>query len=165
MSPKNNKIFNPLDISPRTNSGYPEPFDGPVNGREKRALGNHAGLKNFGVNIVHIKPGGMSSHRHYHSHQDEFIYVLSGQLTLVTDIGKQIINARQCVGFPAGDNDGHHIINESHETASYIEIGDRTVGDQADYPDIDLRAISENGRYQFYHKDGTPYPPISAGDK
>jgi len=165
MSSNSSKIFNPMDMSPRTNSGYPSPYDEPVTGREKRSLGNHAGLNNFGVNLVHIKPGGMSSQRHYHSHQDEFIYVLSGQLTLVTDNGKQIIDAGQCVGFAASGNDGHHLINESHETASYLEIGDRTADDQANYPDIDLRAINEDGHYQFYHKDGTPYSQKTNGDK
>jgi len=158
MKPVPEKPFDPLSITARTGSGYPAPFDELVSGREKRALGNAVGLKNFGVNLVVLHPESASSQRHHHSKQDEFIYVLSGEITLCTDDGKQNIKAGECIGFPSATGNGHHLINESDSIATYIEIGDRTPGDQADYPDIDLVAKSENGRYKFYHKDGKPYP-------
>lgn len=132
----------------RIGSGYPEPFRSWVQGREKRALGEALGLTRFGVNLVRLPPGAMSSIRHWHSHQDEFIYVLSGEVVLVTDAGEQTLRPGQAAGFPAGRPDGHHMINRSAEDALYLDVGDRTPDDVVTYPDADLAAV---------HKDGTPY--------
>lgn len=126
-------------------------------GRSKRALGEALGLRNFGVNLVHLEPGAASALRHWHTRQDEFIYVLEGELTLVTDAGPQLLKAGMCAGFPAGKADGHHLINRSPQPAVYLEVGDRLPGDDVYYPDVDLMARSNRPAYEFLHKDGTPY--------
>lgn len=138
-------------------SNYPEQFRPRVAGRSKRRLGDAFGLKNFGVNLTTIKPGAASALRHWHTRQDEFIYVLAGELTLVTEGGEQLLTAGMCAGFPAGAADGHHLVNRGGRDAVYLEVGDRTAGDAASYPDDDLAAESAGGRWRFSHKDGTPY--------
>jgi len=144
-------------VPPRIGSGYPEPFRSQVQGREKRALGDALGLTRFGVNLVRLPPGAMSSVRHWHSHQDELIYVLSGEVVLVTNAGEQTLRPGQAAGFPAGRPDAHHMINRSAEDALYLEVGDRTSGDVSTYPDADLMAVHKGGKYVFTRKDGTPY--------
>jgi len=138
-------------------SAYPEPFASMMQGREKRRLGNHFNLSNFGVNLTRLKPGAISSLRHSHSKQDEFIYILEGNPALHTDSGKTELSPGMCAGFKAGTGDAHQLINESDKDVVYLEVGDRTPDDTGSYPDDDLRAeMTENG-WQFTHKDGTPY--------
>ena len=150
--------IDPREIEARTGTGYPEPFREKVVDRAKRALGDAFGLSRYGVNLVDLSPGTWSSQRHWHTHEDEFIYVISGQLTLITDAGEQILTAGMVAGFPAGESNGHHLINKGDETASYLEIGDRNSQDEAFYPDIDLLyKRNEVGAYQFTNRDGVPY--------
>lgn len=140
-----------------TPSIYPEPFASRMIGREKKPLGDLFNLTNFGVNLTSLAPGALSSLRHAHSIQDEFIYVLQGDPVLVTDAGDTQLHPGMCAGFKAGTGDGHQLVNRSSGDVVYLEIGDRTAGDSASYPDDDLQAILVNGNWQFNHKDGTPY--------
>jgi uncharacterized cupin superfamily protein len=147
-----------LDVAPRTRpSNYPEPFYTMMQGREKRQLGDVFGLESFGVNLTRLKPGGRSALRHYHSIQDEFIYILSGYATLVTDAGEAPLEPGMCAGFKGGVADGHMLINRGEEDVVYIEIGDRRPGDRGHYPDDDLKAEMVDGQWRFAHKDGSPY--------
>lgn len=148
-----------LDVPPRTRpSIYPEPFASRMAGREKRTLGEVFGLANFGVNLTRLLPGGSSALRHAHAKQDEFIYVLAGRPTLVTDRGDTELAPGMCAGFRAGTGDGHQIVNRGSEEVLYIEVGDRTPGDSVVYPDDDLLALQDDdGQWRFTHKDGTPY--------
>jgi uncharacterized cupin superfamily protein len=146
------------EVSPRLRkSSYPEPFSTLMENREKRALGDIFGLNNFGVNLTRIAPNGRSALRHAHSKQDEFIYVLQGHPTLHTDEGKTRLAPGMCAGFRAGTGNGHCLLNETLEAVLYLEIGDRTPGDEGNYPDDDLKAILVDGTWNFTHKDGTPY--------
>ncbi|MBI3714918.1 MAG: cupin domain-containing protein [Betaproteobacteria bacterium] len=146
------------EAAPRTvPSQYPEPFASRMHGREKRALGDLFGLSNFGVNLTRLAPSAISSLRHAHSRQDEFIYILVGHPTLVTDEGETQLAPGLCAGFKAGTGNGHHLINQTDEVVVYLEIGDRTPGDSGSYPDDDLQAILIDGKWRFLHKDGTPY--------
>jgi len=148
-----------LDAAPRTKpSNYPEPFRTMVTGRVKRPLGDLFGLTNFGVNITTLPPGTISALRHAHTQQDEFVYVLSGCLVLLTDEGRTELSAGMCAGFKAGSGNAHQLRNESTADAVYLEVGDRTPGDEVNYPDDDLVARSENGVWVFSHKDGRVYP-------
>ena len=144
----------PLRAKP---SIYPEPFASRVKGREKRPLGDLFGLKNFGVNLTRLPPGGISALRHSHTKQDEFVYVVRGHPTLRTDEGKTQLSPGMCAGFRAGDGNAHHLINETAEEAVYLEVGDRAPGDEGHYPDDDLKAVLVEGERRFAHKDGTPY--------
>ena len=139
-------------------SSYPEPFYSRVLGREKRPLGDLFGLTNFGVNLTRLKPGAVSALRHAHARQDEFVYILAGSPTLVTDQGEFDLMPGMCVGFKAGSGDAHHLINRTEEDVSFIEVGDRTPGDSAVYPDDDLQAVAGgDGQWHYLHKDGRPY--------
>jgi uncharacterized cupin superfamily protein len=138
-------------------SNYPEPFASRMAGREKRPLGDLFGLTNFGVNLTRLAPNAVSSLRHAHTKQDEFIYVLQGQPTLHTDEGRMVLAPGMCAGFKAGTGNGHHLINETAEDVVYLEVGDRTPGDEGHYPDDDLRALLVEGKWKFVRKDGTPY--------
>ena len=144
-------------VTPTVGSNYPAQFKPLVAGRMKRRLGDAFGLKNFGVNLTTIKPGSASALRHWHAKQDEFVYIVSGELMLVTDAGEQLLTAGMCAGFAAGDSNGHHLVNRSARDAAYLEVGDRTPGDAAAYPDDDIAAKSVDGGWQFTRKDGTPY--------
>jgi uncharacterized cupin superfamily protein len=150
-------IINPENIPKKTSSNYPEQFKPLVAGRSKKRLGDAAGLKNFGVNLVKLAPGSCSALRHWHSKQDEFIYVLEGEITLVTNAGEQILTAGMAAGFTAGVADGHHLINRSNAVSVYLEIGDRTSSDQVNYPDIDLVANDNPNGWVFTRKDGSLY--------
>lgn len=151
-------IINPENVPKRTSTVYPNEFKPLIAGRIKQALGNAAGLKNFGVNLVTLAPGSCSALRHWHTKQDEFIYVISGEVTLITNAGEQILQPGMMAGFPAGEPDGHHLVNRSHAVVVYLEIGDRTPNDEGNYPDDDLIAkLGSDGNYIFLHKDGTPY--------
>ena len=139
----------------RTN--YPEPFASRMAGREKRVLGDLFGLQNFGVNLTRLAPGGQSSLRHAHSRQDEFVYILEGFPTLHSDAGRVRLAPGMCAGFKAGTGDGHHLINETADDVVYLEVGDRTPGDEASYPDDDLAMARADGKWRYVHKDGAPY--------
>jgi uncharacterized cupin superfamily protein len=146
------------DVPPRAKlSNYPEPFFSRMAGRDKRPLGDPFGLTNFGVNLTRLKPGGSSSIRHAHTKQDEFVYLLEGRPTLVTDAGRTALKPGMCAGFKAGSGDAHHLINETEDDVVYLEIGDRTPGDSVTYPDDDLMAVRVEGAWRFARKDGTPY--------
>jgi len=149
--------FDPKDLPEQSSTGYPEPYKGRVAGRHRRRLGDAAGLKNFGVNLTRLDPGTESSMRHWHAKQDEFIYVLEGEVTLVTDAARQKLTPGMAAGFPAGRADGHQLVNETKKPALYLEIGDRTPGDGATYSDVDMAARLVDGKWVFTHKDGSPY--------
>lgn len=145
-------------IPPRSKKTvYPEPFASQMERREKRQLGDFFGLKNFGVNLTRIEPGGKSALFHRHTKQDEFIYVVEGTPTLVTDSGETLLEPEMCAGFPAGGT-AHQLVNRSDRPVVYLEVGDRTPGDEATYPNDDLKATqSPSGEWLFTHKNGTPY--------
>jgi uncharacterized cupin superfamily protein len=138
-------------------SVYPEPFASRMAGREKRQLGDLFGLANFGVNLTRLAPNSVSALRHAHTRQDEFIYVLHGRPTLHTDEGRTPLFPGMCAGFKAGTGNGHRLLNETNEEVVYLEVGDRTPGDEGSYPDDDLKASLQEGKWKFFHKDGTPY--------
>lgn len=150
--PKIDKAAAPVRIG----SGYPDPFHLCARTRRKQALGDAAGLGDFGVNLVTLPPGEWSSQRHWHSAEDEFVYILSGELVLVGEAGEQTLTAGDCAGFAKGVADGHHLINRSAADAVYLEVGSRRADDVCSYPDIDLHVRSDDG--VFTRKDGTPYP-------
>lgn len=149
--------FDPMDVPPRIGNSYPAPFDEGSKEREKRRLGDFGGLTNFGVNLTILPPGQGSALRHWHTMQDEFVFVVSGELTLITDAGEQILPAGMCAAFPKNRADGHCLVNRSDAPASYLEVGDRTPGDEVDYPGADLRVGWVDGGPQFQKKDGTAY--------
>lgn len=138
-------------------SVYPEPFASRMAGREKRPLGDLFGLANFGVNLTRLAPNAVSALRHAHTRQDEFIYILQGRPTLHTDEGRTPLSPGMCAGFRAGTGNGHRLINETTEEVVYLEVGDRTPGDEGNYPDDDLKALLIEGKWKFSRKDGTPY--------
>lgn len=144
----------PLRTKP---SNYPEPFASRMLGRKKQPLGDLFGLKNFGVNLTRLVPNAISALRHAHSQQDEFIYILHGCPILQTDQGRTQLSPGMCAGFKAGTGNAHNLINETAEEVIYLEIGDRMPGDEGTYPDDDLQAWLVAGKWQFTHKDGTPY--------
>lgn len=145
-------------VAPRARpSNYPEPFFSRMSGREKRALGEYFGLTNFGVNLTRLAPGGESALKHRHSRQDEFVFILEGEPALVLDDEEIPLRPGMCAGFPAGGA-AHHLVNRTRSDVVYIEIGDRSAGDEASYPDDDLKAaLGPDGRWAFTHKDGRPY--------
>lgn len=146
------------DAPPRTkSSNYPEPFASMMAGRIKRPLGDVFGLSNFGVNLTRLAPNAVSALRHAHTRQDEFIYILQGRPVLVTDEGRTQLDPGMCAGFKAGTGNGHQLVNETGQEVVYLEIGDRTPGDAASYPDDDLQALLIDGSWKFLHKDGTAY--------
>ena len=151
-----------LDAIP-TESGcnYPAPFDKPCLGSTWRRLGVAGGLTKVGVNISRLPPGVWSSQRHWHSHEDELVYVLEGELTLVTDAGEETLTAGDCAAFRAGEPDGHHLVNRSGADAVVLEIGTREEADRCVYPDIDMIALP--GERPYFHRDGAPYPVRVAG--
>lgn len=150
--------INAAEVPPRAKpSNYPEPFASRMAGREKRPLGDLFGLKNFGVNLTRLAPNAVSALRHAHTKQDEFVYILQGRPTLHTDEGRVQLFPGMCAGFKAGTGNAHHLINDTTEDVVYLEVGDRTPGDEGTYPDDDLLALLVEGKWQFVHKDGTPY--------
>ncbi|MDE2133011.1 MAG: cupin domain-containing protein [Alphaproteobacteria bacterium] len=143
-------------VPERKGSGYPAPFHEKCAGRIRQALGDAGGLTQFGVNLLHLPPGCWSSQRHWHSAEDEFVYVLSGEVALVTDAGEEILRAGDCAAFPKSAANGHHLANKGSQTVVCLEIGTRSADDVCLYPDIDMKIDNKVGR--FAHKDGTPYP-------
>jgi uncharacterized cupin superfamily protein len=146
------------EVAPRTKpSNYPEPFFSRMARREKRQLGDVFGLRNFGVNLTRLAPGGESALLHRHSKQDEFIYILEGEPTLVTDRGEATLRPGMCAGFPA-QGAAHQLVNRSNADVMYLEVGDRLPGDEGSYPNDDIQAaLGADGKWSFTHKDGRPY--------
>ena len=142
-------------VPQRKGSGYPAPFDRPCADRIRQRLGQAGGLTDFGVNLMRLPPGGWSSQRHWHSSEDELVYVLEGELTLIEDGGETVLRAGDCAAFPKGVANGHHMINRASVMAVYLEVGSRSPDDLTTCSDVDLMSSSRDGR--FVHKDGTPY--------
>lgn len=140
----------------RKGTGYPDPFAEPCADRTRRRLGDAGGLRDFGVNLMTLPPGGWSSQRHWHSHEDELVYVLEGELTLIEDDGTTLLRAGECAAFPKGTGNGHHLKNLSSAVAVYLEVGSRNPDDLTTCSDIDMMSSNADGR--FVHKDGSPYP-------
>jgi uncharacterized cupin superfamily protein len=151
-----------IDAAPtRVGTGYPPPFDAPCRERRRWKLGDAAGLDQFGVNLLRLPPGQWSSQRHWHTAEDEFVWVVEGEVVLVTEAGEEILRAGDCAGFKAGVADGHHLQNRSDREAVLLEVGSRRPGDDgADYPDIDL--ILKAGETTYRHRDGAPYDAQTA---
>jgi uncharacterized cupin superfamily protein len=149
-----------IDISNvpmRSSTLYPAEFQHAVAGREKAALGNAAGLTQFGVNLTRLKPGAASALRHWHEREDEFVNVIEGELTLVEDEGEVLLKAGEAAGFKAGVANGHRLVNKSSRDALYLEIGTRAAHERAHYPDDDLALIRDENGVRFTHKSGEPY--------
>jgi uncharacterized cupin superfamily protein len=136
-------------------SGYPAPFDKPCAARARQRLGESSGLSDFGVNLLRLPPGTWSSQRHWHTAEDEFVFVVEGEVVLITDSGEETLRAGDSAGFKAGVKDGHHLQNRSPRDAVVLEIGSRKEQDEGEYSDIDMRFLRAGG---FARKDGTPYP-------
>jgi uncharacterized cupin superfamily protein len=137
-------------------SNYPDPFDAPCAGRFRRKLARGAGLTQFGVNLTTIPSGVWSSQRHWHTHEDEFVWIVSGELILITDAGEEVMRAGDCAAFKAGERDGHHLVNRSGAPATVLEVGTGFAEDVCDYPDIDM--VSDAQGPGYLRRDGTPYP-------
>ena len=147
-----------LDLSAvpvRQGSGYPAPFDLPCATRMRQRLGDAGGIRDFGINLMHLPAGSWSSQRHWHSHEDELVFILEGELILVEDEGETLLRAGDCAAFPKGTGNGHHMINRSGATAIYLEVGSRHPEDVTTWSDADGKSSNADGR--FVHKDGRPY--------
>jgi uncharacterized cupin superfamily protein len=148
--------LNLKSVPERKGSTYPSPFDQVVGERIRQRLGDAGGLTQFGVNLLQLPPGTWSAQRHWHSEEDEFIYIVSGELVLVTEQGEEPMRAGDCATFPANAPNGHHLVNRSDATAVCLEVGSRNAADRVVYPDIDM--VFEPDIDSFAHRDGTPYP-------
>lgn len=141
----------------RTGCGYPPPFDQPCRDRARRRLGDAGGLTDFGVNLLELASGAWSSQRHWHSAEDEFVWVLEGEVTLIDDDGEHVLRAGECAAFPKGDRNGHHLVNRSDTVVRCLEVGSRKPDEDAcDYPDVDLR-IGPGRDAGYMHKNGIPW--------
>ena len=143
-------------VPERKGTGYPPEFNAPCIDRIRQRLGNAGGLTDFGVNLMRLPPGNWSSQRHWHSAEDEFVYVLEGEVTLIEDGGETMLRAGDCAAFAKDSGNGHHMINRSGAMAVYLEVGSRAPADVTTCSDIDMMSANADGR--FVHKDGTPYP-------
>jgi uncharacterized cupin superfamily protein len=148
-------------VLPIVGTLYPSPFDEPCRARQRQKVGDAAGLTQFGVNVLTLPPGAWSSQRHWHTDSDEFVYVIRGEVTLVTDEGEELLLAGECAGFKAGDTNGHCLQNRTQETVQVLEIGSRIESDAAHYPDIDLVSPPGGQPALYTHRDGTPYVGIT----
>ena len=144
-------------VVPRSGTNYLPQFAHVVQGREKRVLGDAFGLTQFGVNLTTLAPGSASALRHWHTREDEFVFVVSGEITLIDDLGEHVLTPGMCAGFKAGVANGHCLVNKSAAPASYVEIGTRASEESAEYPDVDLKAEKRAGKWSYMKKDGTPY--------
>jgi uncharacterized cupin superfamily protein len=142
-------------VPERKGAGYPPPFNAPCVDRVRQRLGNAGGLSDFGVNLMHLPPGNWSSQRHWHSHEDEFVYILEGEVVLIEDQGETVLRAGDCAAFARNSGNGHHLINRSGRMAVYLEVGSRHPDDLTTCSDIDMKSANSDGR--FVHKDGRPY--------
>ena len=149
--------LDPARVPAREGTSYPEPFKELGRKWIKRVLGDPRGPGNFGVNLVTLPPGASSAQRHWHSHEDEFVYVVEGELTLITEDGEQLLAAGQVAGFPAGRADGHHLVNKGTAPATYLEVGDRNTEDVCSYSDIDLHLAPTPDGHVYTNKKGEPY--------
>lgn len=163
MKPLQLPAIDPADVADARGSGYPQPFRSRMGERARKRLGDAAGLTRLGVNLVTLAPGAQSALRHWHTLEDEFVYVLEGELALVTDGGEQTLTAGMCAGYRAGTRDGHHFVNRSTQPARYLEIGNRVDGDNALYPDDDLMWCEDDAGVFAAHKDGRRYPSPERG--
>jgi uncharacterized cupin superfamily protein len=157
-------MFKKIDVStiaPMVGTLYPDPFDQPCRSRERKKLGDAAGLTQYGVNLLRLPPGAWSSQRHWHSHSDEFVYVLSGEVVLVANAGEEVLRAGDAAGFRANDPDGHCLQNRSDADATVLEVGTRDEADSAVYPDIDMLAPADGKPAIYTRRDGTPYGNIT----
>ena len=151
--------IDPATIKANIGNDYPERYGADSATCERRAMGNATGLTRFGVNITRLPPGCASAQRHWHKNEDEFVYVLEGEIELVTDSGSQTLKPGMAAGFPAGKASGHHLVNRSSRDALYLEVGDRQPDDEIEYPGIDLQLTRVKGKETFFHRDGRPWKP------
>lgn len=140
-----------------TRTGYPKPYDRVVVGRERKRLGNAVGLDQFGVNLTTLKPGAASALRHWHEREDEFVYVLKGEVVLVEDGGECVLKPGEAAGFKANSGNGHQLVNRGSRDAVYLEIGTRSKHERVDYPDVDLMVVRDDNGMRYTHKNGEPY--------
>ena len=140
-----------------TRTNYPAPFDRVVVGRERKRLGNAAGLDQFGVNLTTLKPGASSALRHWHEKEDEFVYVLEGELVLIEDEGETVLRPGDAAGFKADSRNGHHLVNRTAHAAVYLEVGTRSKHERVDYPDVDLMVVRDDHGMRYTHKSGDTY--------
>jgi uncharacterized cupin superfamily protein len=146
-------------VKTEISTGYPEPFRDAVAGRERKRLGNVVGLDQYGVNLTRLKPGMQSSQRHWHETEDEFVYILEGEVVLCENAGETVLKPGDAAGWKAGVANGHCLVNRSSRDAVYLEIGSRMQRDRVEYPDIDLRNTKDESGTRFLHKSGEPYLP------
>ena len=146
-----------LDVPARTTTIYPAPYAATVAGRAKRALGDLFGLSQFGVNLTVLAPGTSSSERHWHETEDEFVFVLEGEVVLIDDQGEHVLGPGMCAGFKAGVPNGHKLVNRSPAPVTVLEVGTRSDSDRAHYPEADMQAVKQDGKFTITRKDGTPY--------
>ncbi len=144
-------------LTPRTGSIYPEPYAAMMQGRSSLRLGDAAGLTQFGVNLVMLEPGAMSSLRHWHENEDEFVMVTEGQCTLVQDEGETVMRVGDCIGFKAGDTNGHHFVNRTDRPAAFLVVGTKAPSEVAHYSDVDFRIEIEGGKARFTYRDGSDW--------
>ena len=140
-----------------TRTGYPKPFDRVVIGRERRRLGNAVGLDQFGVNLTTLKPGAASALRHWHEKEDEFVYILEGEVMLIEDGGECVLKPGDAAGFKANNRSGHQLVNRGSRDAVYLEIGTRSEHERVDYPGVDLMVVRDDKGMRYTHKNGEPY--------
>ena len=157
MAEKPPPAIRAMDVPARTGTIYPPPYAAAVAGRAKRALGDQFGLRQFGVNLTVLQPGSASSERHWHEAEDEFVYVLDGEVTLIDETGEQLLTPGMCAGFRAGIANAHKLVNRGSAPATFLEVGTRSEGDRAHYAEADMAAVKEDGRFRITRKDGTPY--------
>ena len=150
-------ILDPKTLEARTGTIYPPEFAGPLKGREKRALGDAFGLTQFGVNLTTLAPGAWSAQRHWHAKEDEFVFVVEGEITLIDDAGEHLMKPGMCAGFKAGVANGHHLVNKTNSSATYLEVGTRSLDEATDYPDVDMKAKKIDGKWLLTRKDGTGF--------
>jgi len=151
------RILDPQTLTEKAGSAYPADLSKELEGRFRRGLGNPLGIRNFGVNLLRLAPGAWSSQRHWHTRQDELIYILEGEVVLITNAGEEKLRAGMVAGFPAGGANAHHLVNQGDRDALVLEVGDRTQGDDVVYPDVDMTAHMELPAYSFTKKNGTSF--------
>ena len=150
-------IRDPLNLPGRRKTIYPPEYSAGFDKRIKRALGDAGGLTQFGVNLTTLEPGAMSALRHWHQHEDELVFVLEGEVTLITDAGEEMLGRGMAATFPAGEPNAHHLVNRSSEPATILEVGPRSPVEEVVYPDVDLRFQRRDGRSGFVRRTGEPY--------
>jgi uncharacterized cupin superfamily protein len=153
-------VIDQTKITPRTGSIYPEPYASMMKGRSSLRLGDAGGLTQFGANLIILEPGALSSLRHWHRSEDEFVMVTEGECTLIQDEGETVMRPGDCAAFPAGDTNGHHFVNRTDRVAKFLVVGTRSKSEVGTYSDVDLRVELENGKATFTYRDGTPWKGV-----